>query len=203
MNTHRIALAVGAAGGGLLASAFLSTAVAFATTPTESASDTLSLFNPTSTPETVVAVNGMPPLFQDISGNQAFTINDVTAQGTSTTPVDVGTMSAQDSTFTLGSMSSTEYTVTAATAALSNGSAFTQALPEPGSVYDVLNLGGASSVGAGLQNVYSDVLAGTGTTATSTVTDHLLFNGTMIADLTPLFSGVDMAVPATDLLTLF
>lgn len=41
----------------------------------------------------------------------------------------------------------------------------------------------------GLDNVYSDVLTGTGMHVLSTVTDLLQFNGTTILDLTPL---VDM-----------
>jgi hypothetical protein len=67
-------------------------------------------------------------------------------------------------------------------------------VPDPGSVYDTLNLGG------GLENVYSDVLTGTGTSITSTVTDHLLFNGTELLNLSSLVSGLglDFAVPATD-----
>ena len=187
-------LALGAAAGGMLASAFLSTAVAFADDPPVTDGDTVSFFNPnTLDPELgtnplVESVNGIPPLFQDISGFQFFDVDDVTAQGSSPTLVPVGTAEDYYSNWTLaGGISNTEYTI-AAFAPNEAGEGITFAnLPGDGSVYDTLNLG------SGLDNVYSDVLTGTGSSATSTVTDLLQFDGTTILNLTPVVDAFGLS----------
>ncbi|MDT4999134.1 MAG: hypothetical protein QOK12_1239 [Mycobacterium sp.] len=193
MNTRRITLALGAAAGGMLASAFLSSGLASAL---PSPNDVLDLFGASATgstvgPETIDASNGILPFFQDTSGYQEFNIYDTTV-GTPAVPDVVGTDDFLRSDWTSGSLSNTQYTLDA-TEFGGGGMVFT-GVPDPGSVYDTLNLGG------GLENVYSDVLTGTGTSITSTVTDHLLFNGTELLNLSSLVSGLglDFAVPATD-----
>jgi hypothetical protein len=187
---NRITLTLGAAAGGMLASAFLSTATAFATgDPAPAPGDTLNFFgapfetpgNPNGLPE-IFANNGEPPYFGDVIGQQQFNVYDITAQGSSTTPVDVGEANYLYDQWTAGSITSTEYTQSAFVNTTSPAVAFTN-LPDNGSVYDTINFGG------GLENVYSDVLTGTGSSVTSTVTDGLYYNGTEILNLTPF---VDM-----------
>jgi hypothetical protein len=185
MNTRRMTLALGAAAGGMLASAFLSTAVAIAD---PAAGDTLIDVTDTNEPNPLVeTVNGIPPLFQDASGYQLFTVDDTTVQGTSATPVPVGTEYDYWSQYTFaGGDTNTEYTTGSFVPDSTYAFTFTD-LPGDGSVFDTFNFGN------GLDNVYSDVLAGTGTTATSTVTDLLQFDGTTILNLTSLVDAFGLS----------
>jgi hypothetical protein len=172
----------------MLASAFLSTAVAFAdttdviTAPVISPGDELNLLgNATSLPY-IELNNGEPPFFGDVIGLQEFDVYDTTAQGSSSTPVDVGTTVYEYDQWTAGGITSTEYTLDGFDNA--DPSVDFTNVPDPGSVYDTINFGN------GLENVYSDVLTGPTTGETSTVTDGLYFDGNEILNLSPLVDAL-------------
>jgi hypothetical protein len=74
MNTRRITLGLGAAAGGLLATAFLSTAVALADDFTTDAGSTLE----------VLSQDGFPPYYDEATGVQLLNIVDTTQSITGT-----------------------------------------------------------------------------------------------------------------------
>ena len=207
MKTRRITLGLSAVGGGLLAAAFLPLAVANA--------DTTDITGPTpitdvfgfspDSPETVLTVSGLPPLYQQVEGYQTF--DYVTPSG------DDETLNADVSTLTTPGFENTEYLVTGdageASKALESAAFPTDGFPTEGSVYDIANFGD------GFSNDYSDVveaptraadgttdlLTGTGTAATGTITDTFVTPFGNV-DLTPLVDGFSTFVnPADNFLT--
>jgi hypothetical protein len=223
MNTRRITLALGAAAGGLLAAAYLPMAIANADSGAAAAVDAASdiVRGPTpdvfgfapipGSPEDVLTVSGLPPLFQQVEGYQTL---DYFSPANATDPI--GTVNTDVSTLTTPGFENTEYLVTgvasetAKTADLVSVAHPTDGFPTEGSVYDIANFGN------GFENVYSDVLSepaqrlttdattdsliGTGTAATGTITDTLETPFGNI-DLTPLVDGFSTAVTGGDFLT--
>lgn len=204
MKTRRITLGLSAVGGGLLAAAFLPLAVANADTDTLGPAPTPDVFGFTpDSPETVLTVSGLPPLYQQVEGYQ--TLDYVTPKGD-----DLGSFNADVSTLTTPGFENTEYLVTGDdTTAYANAdmiSAPTDGFPTDGSVYDIANFGN------GFENVYSDVLSeparnlatdslsGIGTAATGTITDTLVTPFGNI-DLSPLVDCFSTAVTGGDFLT--
>ncbi|MGC2346070.1 MAG: hypothetical protein WA630_19190 [Mycobacterium sp.] len=208
MKTRRITLALGAAAGGLLAAAFLPLAVANADSGDviDVTSDAMRAtppdffgFSPDS-PETVLTVSGLPPLFQQVEGYQTF---DYVPTG-DTINADVSKLSLPDG------FTNIEYLITGddptAYANADMISAPTDGFPTDGSVYDIANFGN------GFENVYSDVLpeqaqrlatdslTGIGTAAPGTITDTFVTPFGNI-DLTPLVDGFSTAVTGGDFLT--
>lgn len=188
MNTRRITLALGAATGGMLASAFLSTAVAFA--DGDAAAAVVTAPAPTDTltdvafgPEQITSQDGIPPLFQELSGYQVYDINDTTV-GTTANPVTLGSFTTLDSSSSFfGGDTNTELLVTAdGTPAANAPTGFTE--PGVGSVYDTFNFGN------GYENLYSDIVGGTAAAPTHTVTDTFV---TPFGDLplTSLYGSFD------------
>ncbi|MGH3560977.1 MAG: hypothetical protein ACRDTN_04035, partial [Mycobacterium sp.] len=146
MGSCRIALTLGAAAGGLLASAFLPMAVAFADDADDASA--ASVFDPlvreffgfehdTSQPATVYSVSGEPPIFQSIHQTQSF---DTAA----TDGVAAGSFQVDNEVITSAfGPASSELLVTSSEEGTS--------APPVGSVYDVIN------IGAGFENFYSDI----------------------------------------------
>jgi hypothetical protein len=204
MKTRRITLGLSAVGGGLLAAAFLPLAVANA--------DTTDITGPTpitdvfgfspDSPETVLTVSGLPPLYQQVEGYQTF--DYVTPSG------DDETLNADVSTLTTPGFGNTEYLITGVASEDTKVADLvanpTDTFPTDGSVYDIANFGN------GFENVYSDVaaepmynlgtdsLSGIGTTATGTITDTFVTPFGNI-DLTPLVDGFSTLVHGGDFLT--
>jgi hypothetical protein len=173
MRARRTTFALGAATGGLLAATFLPMAVAVA--------DTFD-FGPTPGSDVFVeTVTGFPPLDQEVSGFQQFDVNDTT------TNTVVGHFQADETTTTAQAFSNQEFLVAAETAPAGDG-------PANGSVFDTAVFGGGPAHG-GFENVYSDVVTGTGP-LTDKVTDELLtpFGN---FDLTPLVGGFHAALDPT------
>ncbi len=196
MNTRRTTITLGAAAGGLLTAGFLQTAVAFADT-----ADAAATMAPAATdafgfvasgPEQATSVDGIPPLFQEVSGYQLFNVNDTTL-GTTATPDTVGQFEALQSTSTfLGGSSNTEDVVSSDLA--TNAAGATLGIthdPTAGSVFDTFNFGN------GFENVYSDILGGTAAAPTNTITDMLV---TPFGDfnLSPVFGGFDASLNPAD-----
>jgi hypothetical protein len=149
MNTRRrITFALGAAGSGLLAAAFLPIAVAFA-------DDFDYAQDPSYTPVTEYTA-GIPPAYQEVLGYDRFEWVDTT-DSTSTTPDDVGTFNA-DTNYISTSWGWTNSELLVDQGGLSGTH------PEVGSVFDTLNFGG------GFENVYTD-LVGAGTNGANLITD--------------------------------
>jgi hypothetical protein len=99
-NTPRRAtFTVGVVAGGLLAAALLPTAVACA--------DEYD-FSPDTTTFAVTQVEGYPPLFNEITGTEAWNATDVTSQGTYESDVLQGT----DTTTTFGSFTNDDFVAT-------------------------------------------------------------------------------------------
>jgi hypothetical protein len=216
MNTRRITLALGAAAGGLLAAAFLPLAVANADPVTDFTSDIIGR-GPTpdvfgfaaipGSPEDVLTVSGLPPLFQQVEGYQTL---DYFSPATATDPI--ATVNTDVSTLTTPGFENTEYLVTGvdsdATKVADLVANPTDSFPTDGSVYDIANFGN------GFENVYSDVaaapaqfanattdaLSGTGTAATGTITDTFVTPFGNI-DLTSLVDGFSTLVHGGDFLT--
>jgi hypothetical protein len=218
MNTRHITLALGAAAGGLLAAAFLPMAIANADSGGGAVVDVTSdiMRGPTpdvfgfapDSPETVLTVSGLPPLFQQVEGYQTFEYFTPTGDDLGQVNTDVSTLT------TPFGFDNTEYLVTGqafdSTKDAVESAAFpTDGLPTDGSVYDIANFGD------GFSNDYSDVVAaparladgttdlltGTGTAATGTITDTFVTPFGNI-DLTPLVDGFSTAVnPADNFLT--
>jgi hypothetical protein len=214
MNTRRITLALGAAAGGLLAAAFLPMAIANADSGGGAVVDVTSDamrgpipdvfgFSPDS-PETVLTVSGLPPLFQQVEGYQTFDYFTPTGD-------DLGSFNADVSTLTTPGFENTEYLVTGdageASKALESAAFPTDGFPTEGSVYDIANFGD------GFSNDYSDVLpeparqfatdalSGTGTAETGTITDTFVTPFGSF-DLTPLVDSFSTFVnPADNFLT--
>jgi hypothetical protein len=220
MNIRPITLALGAAAGGLLAAAYLPIAIANADSGgavVDVTSDAMRGptpdvfgFSPDS-PETVLTVSGLPPLFQQVEGYNTF--DYFTTPTGDTSPVDVGSFNADVSTLSLpDGFTNTEYLVTGGQTTDEIGPNVTPDLtdahlPTTGSVYDIANFGN------GFENVYSDVvtpraldattdaLSGTGTAATGTITDTFVTPFGNV-DLTPLVDGFSTFVnPADNFLT--
>lgn len=211
MNTRHITLALGAAAGGLLAAAYLPMAIANADTdtiaPVTVSPDVFGFEAIPGQPEDVLTVSGLPPLFQQVEGYQTF---EYFPTG-DTSPV--GTVNADVSTLTTPGFENTEYLVTGdaseASKALDSVAFPTDGFPTDGSVYDIANFGD------GFSNDYSDVVAaptraadgttdlltGTGTAATGTITDTFVTPFGNV-DLTPLVDGFSTFVnPADNFLT--
>jgi hypothetical protein len=214
MNTRHITLALGAAAGGLLAAAYLPMAIANADSGGGAVVDVTSDamrgptpdvfgFSPDS-PETVLTVSGLPPLFQQVEGYQTFEY--FTPNGD-----DLGSFNADVSTLTTPGFENTEYLVTGdageASKALESAAFPTDGFPTEGSVYDIANFGD------GFSNDYSDVLpeparqfatdalSGTGTAETGTITDTFVTPFGSF-DLTPLVDSFSTFVnPADNFLT--
>jgi hypothetical protein len=207
MNIRPITLALGAAAGGLLAAAYLPMAIANADTdaiaPVTASPDAFG-FAPYS-PETVLTVSGLPPLFQQVEGYQTL---DYFSPATATDPI--GSVNADVSTLSLpDGFTNTEYLITGPGSTLAYaGPDLTEAnLPTTGSVYDIANFGD------GFSNDYSDVLpeparqfatdalSGTGTAETGTITDTFVTPFGSF-DLTPLVDSFSTFVnPADNFLT--
>jgi hypothetical protein len=214
MNTRHITLALGAAAGGLLAAAFLPMAIANADSGGGAVVDVTSDamrgptpdvfgFSPDS-PETVLTVSGLPPLFQQVEGYQTFDYFTPTGD-------DLGSFNADVSTLTTPGFENTEYLVTGdaseASKAVESVGFPTDGFPTDGSVYDIANFGD------GFSNDYSDVLpeparqfatdalSGTGTAETGTITDTFVTPFGSF-DLTPLVDSFSTFVnPADNFLT--
>jgi hypothetical protein len=217
MNIRPITLALGAAAGGLLAAAYLPMAIANADSGgaavVDGASDIMRGqtpdvfgFSPDS-PETVLTVSGLPPLFQQVEGYNTFDYF-ITPTG-DTSPVDVGSFNADVSTLSLpDGFTNTEYLVTGGQTSYEIGPNVTPDLtdahlPTTGSVYDIANFGD------GFSNDYSDVLpeparqfatdalSGTGTAETGTITDTFVTPFGSF-DLTPLVDSFSTFVNPGD-----
>jgi hypothetical protein len=214
MNTRHTTLALGAAAGGLLAAAFLPMAIANADSGGGAVVDVTSDamrgptpdvfgFSPDS-PETVLTVSGLPPLFQQVEGYQTFDYFTPTGD-------DLGSFNADVSTLTTPGFENTEYLVTGdaseASKAVESVGFPTDGFPTDGSVYDIANFGD------GFSNDYSDVLpeparqfatdalSGTGTAETGTITDTFVTPFGSF-DLTPLVDSFSTFVnPADNFLT--
>jgi hypothetical protein len=219
MNTRRITLALGAAAGGLLAAAYLPMAIANADSGGAVADVTSDIMGrgPTpdvfgfaaipGSPEDVLTVSGLPPLFQQVEGYQTL---DYFSPATATGPI--ATVNTDVSTLTTPGFENTEYLVTGVDSDeakdLVSVANPTDSFPTEGSVYDIANFGN------GFENVYSDVAAapaqfanattdamsGTGTAATGTITDTFVTPFGNV-DLTSLVDGFSTLVHGGDFLT--
>jgi hypothetical protein len=217
MNTRRITLALGAAAGGLLAAAYLPMAIANADSGGAvvdvtsdimrgPAPDVFGFEAIPGSPEDVLTVSGLPPLFQQVEGYQTFEYFTRTGD-------DLGQVNTDVSTLTTPGFENIEYLVTGdasdATKAVESVGFPTDGLPTTGSVYDIANFGD------GFSNDYSDVVAaptrladgttdlltGTGTAATGTITDTFVTPFGNV-DLTPLVDSFSTLVnPADNFLT--
>jgi hypothetical protein len=217
MNTRRITLALGAAAGGLLAAAYLPMAIANADGAVADVTSDIIGRGPTpdvfgfaaipGSPEDVLTVSGLPPLFQQVEGYQTL---DYFSPATATDPI--ATVNTDVSTLTTPGFENTEYLVTGvdseATKVADLVANPTDSFPTDGSVYDIANFGN------GFENVYSDVaaapaqfanattdaLSGTGTAATGTITDTFVTPFGNV-DLTSLVDGFSTLVHGGDFLT--
>jgi hypothetical protein len=178
-NQLRITLITGAAAGELLAFALLPMAVAFAD-PTPDVFGLEPLGPITSTEATL----GVPPLYEQYTGEELFGVAD-------TSGVVGSQFEASTSQLTTSFGFDNEQIQVLATEITAPASP----PPGDGSVYDI-----ASFDNGLITNDYADLVTGTGSTATQTVTDTLNLFGTAI-DLTPLFSGIDAS--PIDLASLF
>lgn len=214
MNIRPITLALGAAAGGLLAAAYLPMAIANADSGggavVDAASDITRGPAPDvfgfeaipGSPEDVLTVSGIPPLFQQVEGYQTFEYFTPTGDDLGQVNTDVSTLT------TPFGFDNTEYLVTGHAFENTKDAAFpTDGLPTTGSVYDIANFGD------GFSNDYSDVLpeparqfatdalSGTGTAETGTITDTFVTPFGSF-DLTPLVDSFSTFVnPADNFLT--
>jgi hypothetical protein len=177
MNTRRTTLTLGTAAGGLLAAAFLQTAVASADSGAFSnlfgglgdsgsglfgdflgsgantgttAATAFGLVDPSQ--EAVLTVSGIPPLDQQVEGTQTF---DFVGPGAPATADSIGTVNTDVSTLTTPiGFTNTEYLVTGSSFddAKSLGTDATRlgGLPADGSTYDIARFDG-------FENIYSSV----------------------------------------------
>jgi hypothetical protein len=138
MNSRRITLTLGAAGGGLLAAAFLQTAVAFADTtdfvspvgPSPGPIEEVFNFEPTGS-ETDVSTTDLPLGLGDIStGTQEFDVIETSLTGDPT----VGTFDASVTDTDILGVTNSEYDVTSDLTGTTGD-------PTVGSVYDTLTFG--------------------------------------------------------------
>jgi hypothetical protein len=133
MNSSRITLTLGAAGGGLLAAAFLQTAVAFADTtglvspvgPSPSPTEVFN-FEPTGS-ETVTSSTDDLPFYETSTGTQDFDVIDTSITGDPT----VGTFDATVTDTDILGVTNTEEVVTSDLTGTTGD-------PTVGSVYDTL-----------------------------------------------------------------
>jgi hypothetical protein len=183
MKTRRIMLTVGAAAGGLLAAAFLSTAVAFADPTLDPFG-----FEPSGGEFDQSAQLGVPPIYAQDLGYQVF---DVCSTAACTTPAGSfeGLVSTLTTSFGFSNEEVEDTDVTPIT-----GTPGVDGVPAFGSVFDI-----ASFDNGAITNDYSDIVS-PGLAGTQTVTDTLNLFGTAI-DLTPLFSGFDAS--PIDIVSLF
>lgn len=150
MKICRITLSLGAAGGGLLAAAFLPMAVAFA--------DEFDYTQVTSYTPVTEYTAGIPPLYQSVIGYDRFDWVDQT-QSTPGSPDVVGAFNADTyNTSTSWGWTNSELLVDGAQGGP------TGAAPEIGSVIDTTNFGG------GFENIYTD-LVGAGAGGANLITD--------------------------------
>ncbi len=134
MNSRRITLSLGAAGGGLLAAAFLQTAVAFADTtdlvspvgPSPGPIEEVFSFEPTGS-ETVTSSTDDLPFYETSTGTQDFNVIDTSITGDPT----VGTFDADVSYTDILGVTNSEDGVTSDLTGTTGD-------PTVGSVYDTL-----------------------------------------------------------------
>jgi hypothetical protein len=148
MKSRRITLALGAAGGGLLAAAFLPMAVALA--------DDLDYTQYAGYTPVTEYTAGIPPYYQEVLGYDRFDWVDETQSNSTTTDV-LGTFNADTNDIsTPWGWTNTELLV--------DQGGLSGTHPEVGSVFDTLNFG------SGFENVYTD-LVGAGANGANLVTD--------------------------------
>jgi hypothetical protein len=197
MNTRRTATVIGAAAGGLLAAAFLQTAVAFATedpTGTEPGTDAGFTWVGENAPDYEATGFSAPPLFQQYEGEDAvirlWPANFFNPDGSLTDDFDadgyLGTITGDQTYTTLFGISDMGYVVNDASGFDPSDLPDDFNAPTEGSVYNVLDFG------SGFENVYSYVAPEAGSDDSGVVTDTFVtpFGN---FDLTPFFDAVDPA----------
>jgi hypothetical protein len=198
MNTRRTATVIGAATGGLLATAFLQTAVASASEdPTgsgDAATDTGFTWIGDNAPDFHATGFSAPPLFQQYEGDDAvirlWPANFFNPDGSTSDVFDpsgyLGTMTGDEYYTTLFGVTDFGYVVTDAEGFDSADLPADFNAPTDGSVYNALDFG------SGFENVYSYVAPEDPTTGDGIVTDTLVtpFGN---FDLSPFFDAVDPA----------
>ncbi len=183
MNTRRIAVTLGAAGGGMLAAAFLSSGLAYADTlgdaaaaPAPAPAPTFS-FTPVG-PEQITSINGMPPFDQQSSGYQLLDINNTTTG----TPVVIGTaQTLENSTLYEGGFTNAESLLTSVTP--DPGVTVLPTNAVDGAIVDTLSYSPLPSL---FTNVYTEIPGATAT-ATPTVSDTLTLFGITFPSFNPGF----------------
>jgi hypothetical protein len=189
---RRITVPLGAAAGGLLASAFLPMAVAFAD-PSAPGADAFTLGDLTFDPYQGVlpGTEGFDALTQGTGTPSFFETGSVDGQGFevfspasgSTPAAELGLIDTNESVTTLDGWTNTGFTVTDATAVAPSDEAD---LPLLGTVYDVTNFG------SGYENVYTDIPGADGSLTDGTVADTFVtpFGD---YDLSSLVSAFDLS----------
>lgn len=195
MNARHVTTRIGVAAGAVLGAAFLSAAVAFA----DSSTDSLTAVVDPSSPVTGTSATDTFGLPETQFANQIFNIDDTTVAANTTLdphglPDVVGQFTAnQNDTSIFGILTNTYTTVTGDEAtptsdlsAAATGSSATEIIdpdfgasqdPAVGTISDVLTVGG-------LENVYVD--------SAGTIGDGLFYDGTEITDLSSLASTLDL-----------
>ena len=172
---NRLILAGLAATGGLLATAFLQTAVAVA----DAGADAFTIGGFTFDPQLAAGGEGFDPVAQLTTSPPLLELGGGTALGLPlatqdfnvydpTSGTELGSIEGNETIASLFGLTSTEFTVASVDPAAGGTDA---SLPTVGSVYDVFNLGN------GYENVYTatpDVTAADGTVTPGTVTDTLI-----------------------------
>jgi hypothetical protein len=207
---RRITLTMGAAAGGMLASAILPVAIAFADAsdtavfPDAPGVDSFTIGDYTFDPylgdtvvtdpgtegfNPVVEGTGTPGYFETGETGQNFEVFS-TASGSST-PTELGSISTTENVTSLFGITNTGFDVTGG---LTSGSL--SALPAGGTIYDVTNFG------SGYENIYTDVPGAAGAAGTVTDTfvtpfgDENLSSLVSALDLTSLDPGAAFGVGA-------
>lgn len=170
----RITLPLGAAAGGLLASAFLPMAVAFADTSAPGA-DAFTIGDLTFDPYTgaIPGTEGFDALTQGTGTPSFFETGSVDGQGFevfspasgSTPATELGTIDTTENVTSLFGITNTGFEITDATAVAPDDASD---LPAVGTVYDVTNYG------SGYENIYTDIPGTDGSLADGTVADTLV-----------------------------
>ena len=172
---NRLILAGLAATGGLLATAFLQTAVAVA----DAGADAFTIGGFTFDPQLAAGGEGFDPVAQLTTSPPLLELGGGTALGLPlatqdfnvydpTSGTELGSIEGNETIASLFGLTSTEFTVASVDPSAGGTDA---SLPTVGSVYDVFNLGN------GYENVYTatpDVTAADGTVTPGTVTDTLV-----------------------------
>ncbi|HXO12440.1 MAG TPA: hypothetical protein VN871_08765, partial [Mycobacterium sp.] len=172
---NRLILAGLAATGGLLATAFLQTAVAVA----DAGADAFTIGGFTFDPQLAAGGEGFDPVAQLTTSPPLLELGGGTALGLPlatqdfnvydpTSGTELGSIEGNETIASLFGLTSTEFTVASVDPSAGGTDA---SLPTVGSVYDVFNLGN------GYENVYTatpDVTAADGTVTPGTVTDTLI-----------------------------